>query len=341
MPIRVFISHSSEDSEFVDLAHESLSRAGLEVTVDSAIPPGQFWEHALRSFANTADVLLVVVSKHSLASEWVKSECFTFLARKKENPNLVVIPLLLDDSQLPEFLSSYQISDFRVPERFADKLQLLAGQIRDRAPHGDYSGSFPMVGGEVKASPELKRLEQMILNAVNKGVRELDIHLKGMFEIFQKQQYMLTPDTISEKEKTAVSEIWVITSHLYNDTMDSDIRKSVHANLERGIDYKYFVDVSNPLIKRRIPEYEKLYSNFTGRYQFITLTAGLIMPFDEVVLYDPLEVNRIWGYAQMIYSVRGKGEDNLFLRLSGPHSISIASSLRHLAYPVGVSAPKL
>ena len=279
MSVRVFISHSSENQDFADLAYEVMHGvAGIEVLIDSRIEPGEAWEHAIRSFVNKADVLLVVVSQHSLVSKWVQFECLTFLARAKETPDLEIIPILLDDSRLPDFLVSFEIDDFRIPERYREKLERLATRIRDRRlAQAENIAPDPLLGGGVKASAELKRMEEMILNAVNRGVTDLNSQVRGMFEIFQKQQYLLTPQAISLKEKTATSEIWVVTTHLYNDTQDPEIRESVKANLARGIDYKYFVDTKKTLINRRIPEYQKHYSEYSNRYEFIPLPAGLIM----------------------------------------------------------------
>jgi hypothetical protein len=332
MPVRVFISHSSENKDFAELAQNSLQAAGIEVLIDSIIEPGKPWEHAIRSFVNKADVLLILVSQHSLASEWVQFECLSFLARKKENPDLEVIPIIIDDSGLPSFLANYQVADFRVPHKYLEKLEAVARQINNRRLTATEKITPPASVGGPRASAELKRMEELILNAVTIGLADLSKQVRDMLEVFQKQQYLLTTHAISLKEKTAVSEIWVVTTHLYNDTQDAEIRESVNSNLARGIYYKYFVDKNDPLIIRRIPDFERLYAAYADNYEFIPLPAGLFMPFDELVLYDPLESSRIWGYAQMNYTVPGKGEDNLFLRLSGTHSISIASSLRHLAY---------
>jgi hypothetical protein len=335
MPVRVFISHSSENKDFAELVQNALQAAGIQVLIDSTIEPGEPWEHALRSFVNKADVLLILVSQHSLASEWVRFECLSFLARKKESPGLELIPILIDDSGLPSFLANYQVADFRVPDKYLEKLEALARQISNRLLSPAEKINPPALVGGPRASAELKRMEEMILNAVNMGMADLSKQVRDMLEVFQKQQYLLTTQAISLKEKTAVSEIWVVTTHLFNDTQDAEIRESVSSNLARGIYYKYFVDKCDPLIIRRIPEYEKLYAAHADNHAFIPLPTGLLMPFDELVLYDPIESNRIWGYAQINYTVPGKGEDNLFFRLSRPHAISIASSLRNLVYPRG------
>lgn len=330
MSIHVFVSHSSEDEAFVDLVNDALKVPGIEVLIDSDIQPGEPWEHALNSFVNAADVLLIVVSRHSLISPWVQFECMGFLARVKENPSLDVIPILLDDSPLPEFLASYQFADFRLPEKYTEKLKDLANRVINRAARAATIVSLRGQGGP-KPEAELRRLQEMIRAALDRPLDDFRDQLRSMFEVFEKQQHLLTPETISWKEEMAVSEIWVVTTHLYNDTHDPEIRKSVKANLKRGIDYRYFVDTSKKLINTRIEEYRRLYAEYQDRYEFIVLPSGLIMPFDELVLYDPRERNRIWGYAQMNYGGSGKAEARLFLKLSQTNSISIAKDLEDLA----------
>lgn len=334
--MKVFISHSSENRDFAELAREALTAEGFEVPMDDNLPPGTAVEHAVRSLVNDADIMILLHSRHSFISEWVQFECVTFLARAKENPNLHVVPILLDDSTMPAHLTRYAVSDFRVPDRYSERLQRLAKDLRHHYFHDSVAlpDSFPAptVGGP-KTSAELRRMEEMILKAVSGPVDDFKQKLEELFEVFQKQQYLLTPKAISMKEALALTEIWVLTTHLYNDTKDPEFQAAVEGNLKRGINYKYFVDRRNPLIVRRLPEYEKRFAKFSERYEFITLPAGLLMPFDELVLYDPLETGRIWGYAQMKYPVHGRDDDNLFLKLSGQHSIAIADSLKPLAYP--------
>lgn len=331
--MRVFISHSSENKEFAELSREAFEAEGFTALIDDNIVPGTPVEHAVQSFVNEAQLLLLIVSRYSLSSAWVQFECATFLARAKENPDLYLVPILLDDSPLPEHLARYSVADFRVPDRYPERLRHLAKELRNRHEPAAHSYIVPPLVGGPKASAELRRLEEMILKAVSGAVDDFKGQLRGLFEIFQKQQYLLTPRAISVKEATALSEIWVVTTHLYNDTEDPEFQAAVEGNLSRGINYKYFIDRRNPLIARRLPKYEARFSKFSSMYKFIALPAGLMMPFDELVLYDPLEVGRIWGYAQMKYPVPGQDDDNLFLKLSGPHSITIANSLKHLAYP--------
>ncbi|HEX3528801.1 MAG TPA: toll/interleukin-1 receptor domain-containing protein [Thermoanaerobaculia bacterium] len=331
--MRIFVSHSSENKEFADLSREAFEAEGFNVLIDENIPPGTLVEHAISSLVNDAQLLLLVVSRHSLASEWVQFECATFLAREKENPDLHVIPVLLDDSTLPAHLARYQVADFRVPDRYPEKLRNLAKDLRAMYEPTLSPRVPPLIGGGPKASAELRRMEEMIQKSVSMAVDDFKGQLRGLFDVFQKQQYLMTPRSISVKETTAVSEIWVITTHLYNDTKDPEFQAAIDSNFGRGIRYKYFVDKRSPLIMQRLPDYEARFAKFSTMYKFIALPNGLVMPFDELVLYDPLEVGRIWGYAQMNYPVTGQDDDNLFLKLSTPHSISIVSSLRHLAYP--------
>lgn len=175
-------------------------------------------------------------------------------------------------------------------------------------------------------------LEDIIRNALNEPETEVLHRILEMFEFFQKHQYLMTPQAISKKEETAKHEIWVVTNHLYNDTQDPETRESVKRNLKRGIRYRYFVDMRNPLIAKRIPEYKKLYAAWSDQYEFFRRSSGLFMPYDELVLYDPIEPNHMCGYAQMNYPIPGKEDDNLFLRLSDAHSLSIAFPLKSLVH---------
>jgi hypothetical protein len=153
--------------------------------------------------------------------------------------------------------------------------------------------------------------------------------LSSVVHMFQKHQHLMAPDAISRKEQNVRSEVWVVTTDLHNDLFDTNFQQSVRANLSREIEYIYFVEESEYLRQRKL-KYTKMYREFNKFWRFVTLPAGVFMPFDEVVIYDARSVGQVWGYAQMKYVVEGRQSDDLFLKLPDRNVVDMARSLKLL-----------
>src|SRR5215469_17655249 len=74
-PLRVFISYSRKDTEFVDALQSLLTVHGIEVWLDrSRLEGGQLWKDMLEEAITACDVFLLVSSPASLTSHWVRQE---------------------------------------------------------------------------------------------------------------------------------------------------------------------------------------------------------------------------------------------------------------------------
>lgn len=80
-----FISHSSEDVEFAESLVERLTNAGLSVWYDNRnVQGGRALTDQFRDAIRASDRLVLVVSEHSLASEWVAYEVGEAMRRATE-----------------------------------------------------------------------------------------------------------------------------------------------------------------------------------------------------------------------------------------------------------------
>ena len=59
-----------------------------------------------------SSALLVVLSKASVASEWCRKELNAGLMRELDEKRVVVLPLLVDDCEIPLFLREKMYADF-------------------------------------------------------------------------------------------------------------------------------------------------------------------------------------------------------------------------------------
>ena len=102
----VFISYAHAERAFVDGLAADLRRNRTKVWLDERLQTGDQWRGELaKAIANT-DALVLVVSRVSLASEWVRWEVTEAQTRHKP-----ILPVLFEPCDLPDWLSSIQYAD--------------------------------------------------------------------------------------------------------------------------------------------------------------------------------------------------------------------------------------
>jgi hypothetical protein len=98
MADHIFISHSTKDDPFVAELRQALELRGLTVWADSRnLRGGDQLAPEIEQAISQARAVLVVVSQHSLNSEWVHDEvaCARRVQRKRGVDQFPIIPLLL------------------------------------------------------------------------------------------------------------------------------------------------------------------------------------------------------------------------------------------------------
>lgn len=114
----VFLSHSSRDKKFVRNLAQFLQAKGIRVWVDEAeILVGDSLIEKLRSGLDAASHVLAVLSKNSVASRWVRKELDVAMNQEIEGHRVRVLPILLEDCELPGFLKGKVYADFRDPRK--------------------------------------------------------------------------------------------------------------------------------------------------------------------------------------------------------------------------------
>ncbi len=110
----VFLSHSSEDHPFVKRLGEALSEQGVRVWIDEAeITGGDSFLDKIEEGLADMQHLVVVLSRASVTSFWVKRELNFALVDKVESNKGKVIPVLLEDCEIPPLLRERNYVDFR------------------------------------------------------------------------------------------------------------------------------------------------------------------------------------------------------------------------------------
>ena len=112
-PLRVFLCHAREDKAIVRELYRQLTAEGwMDVWLDSEkLLPGQNWDIEIEKAVEESDIVIVCLSKQAVTKEgYVQSEQSFVLdiARTKPEETIFVIPLRLDECQVPRRLRVWQ-----------------------------------------------------------------------------------------------------------------------------------------------------------------------------------------------------------------------------------------
>jgi TIR domain len=110
----VFLSYCSEDRERVGVLARALQVAGWSVFWDVSIAPGKAWRSEIAKQVATARIMLVVWSRCSINSDWVKEEAEQ--AKKRR----ILFPIRIDPVLPPFGFGEVQAMDFSAWDGSAD-----------------------------------------------------------------------------------------------------------------------------------------------------------------------------------------------------------------------------
>jgi hypothetical protein len=101
----IFISYASADRERARLLADALARKGWSVWWDRTIPPGKEFDQVIEEALDSAKCVVVLWSKTSTASSWVKTEAAEAMRRK------ILVPALIDETKIPLEFRRLQAAD--------------------------------------------------------------------------------------------------------------------------------------------------------------------------------------------------------------------------------------
>lgn len=169
MKYEVFISYSREDANSI-APIVKLVRAmkkNLVFQDIQSIEPGKRWEPQLLNALNQAQIVIVFWCQHAEKSDYVRKE---YKIAIKDNKD--VLPLLLDDTDLPKALSAYQWIDLREAQ-FHTPLRPVVGKLRKGGgPHfkpTDEFGNYADLESEWKED-DYERREKAMQDRVAKNI---------------------------------------------------------------------------------------------------------------------------------------------------------------------------
>lgn len=110
----IFISYSHVDKAKVDLLAAHMVKKNASVWVDTwELNVGDSIIQRVQKAITESDALLVALSKASVESEWCKKELSAGLIRELNEKRVVVLPVLLEECEIPLFLRDKMYADLR------------------------------------------------------------------------------------------------------------------------------------------------------------------------------------------------------------------------------------
>lgn len=110
----VFISYSHSDAFIVNKLAAHLVKHNANVWVDTwELNVGDSILNRVQDAIQESSALLVILSKTSVESEWCKKELSAGLMRELDEKRVVVLPVLVEDCEIPLFLREKMYADLR------------------------------------------------------------------------------------------------------------------------------------------------------------------------------------------------------------------------------------
>jgi len=126
MPI--FISYNNADKLFAETLAMNLVQNKHRVWIDKwELSAGDSLIDRIEEAVEGADAILVLLSNNSIESAWCRKELKSGLIRELEERQVIVIPILLDDCEVPLFLRDKLYVDLRKGDN--DQFRLLLDSL--------------------------------------------------------------------------------------------------------------------------------------------------------------------------------------------------------------------
>jgi len=142
----VFISYSHKDKLFAKRLAKDLRKFGHTAWIDEEnVLIGDSLIEKICDGIDYVDFVAVIISKASLNSEWAKKELELAGHRELKETRVVILPILLDDVELPKYLVGKCYADFREMDEYENGLNKLLKGLDSHTLRPDLSSEKMMI----------------------------------------------------------------------------------------------------------------------------------------------------------------------------------------------------
>lgn len=124
----IFFSYAYDDHDRAQKIINGLREREYDVWVgDENIDEGDEIVEALQRGIEQSDMFVVLLSENSVEAPWIDSELGVATAQQSRSPDYPILPILLDDSDVPELLHKSQYTD--VSESIEEAVDVISDAI--------------------------------------------------------------------------------------------------------------------------------------------------------------------------------------------------------------------
>jgi DNA-binding response OmpR family regulator len=126
----VFVSYSHADCGFVDKLVSDLTASGHSLWIDRAeIQIGDSLIDRISRALQKVDYVLAIISRASVRSSWVRHELKLAMSREIEGGRVIVLPAIIEDIEVPEYLKDKYYADFRLGADYQSELEKIRRRL--------------------------------------------------------------------------------------------------------------------------------------------------------------------------------------------------------------------
>jgi hypothetical protein len=180
MSKKVFISYAGEDVDFANDLATKLRAKGLDVWLAKweILPGDDLVDQVFEKGLKDAHVVIVILSQASVDKPWVRAE-LNVAAVRRINGLTKLIPVVLDDCEIPEALRSTLYQRIKDQANYDDELEAITHSIfefRDKPALG-HPPAYAV--SSIAAIPGLRKTDGLVLKLVGEhafttGTGEVD-----------------------------------------------------------------------------------------------------------------------------------------------------------------------
>lgn len=190
----IFISYSHADKEFVDHLAAQMVKRNAQVWVDTwELNVGDSIIQHVQDAITKSDALLVVLSEASVNSEWCKKELNSGLMRELDEKRVVVLPVIINDCEIPLFLREKMYADLRVDfdkglDAIMDAIAKVSNPNQGRLDNDDGYSDWAMDWGYIDGFFHLRfTIIQAALNMKMTFLTEVSVYCNDVLTKRQQQ----------------------------------------------------------------------------------------------------------------------------------------------------------
>lgn len=321
--------------QFLNQRHDSQGQKKYDVFQDRVSVVTSDFFNKIRDSFERAQAVVVLISAASLNSPWVQFELNMALGRQMivgeddksdgENgehlsPDMRLVPVLIEPvNRLPRnnvILQYLNVIDFTTGLEASNTFTEIGIRVDELLGSIDeHETKFLNVRRQFNLQTNYTRLFGQLGDVFSEIMEDktsaFSDKLDAINRAFAASTSLLSPAHISIKERDATEAIWVVSADLYNDLHVPDFEESIIDNFRRGLKYVYFIeniDRFEQMVSRFDSIYGRIDISGNGKlednkqnYDFVPLAPGTVMPFDEVVIYDPKAGRITSSYVQITF----------------------------------------